>query len=124
MSRVPPRADPPRHWLVRRRTRRWLWAGYLALLGLSLLAGRWIHPHGPFGFEQRFGFFALYGFGVCVAMVVLAKVLGIFLKRQAGYYDRPDGTAGQPPGDNPGPPPPVDNAAAAARADTRPGRVP
>jgi hypothetical protein len=37
--------------------------------------------------DTRIGFFAWYGFVTCAAMVVGAKVLGIFLKRPDDYYD-------------------------------------
>jgi len=113
-----------RHWLLRRRTRLLLWLLFGALLGLVLLAGRWVHPHAVFGFEDHLGFFALYGFAVCVALVVVAKVLGIFLKRAEDYYQRPD----QSPGSGNEPQRTRDGASAGAvkdeprcEPDTRPG---
>ena len=41
-----------------------------------------------FDFENWFGFFAWYGFFMCVALVLAAKVMRIFLKRDEDYYDR------------------------------------
>jgi len=35
-----------------------------------------------------FGFHAVYGLLACVAMVLFAKFLGIYLKRGEDYYDR------------------------------------
>ena len=40
--------------------------------------------------ESWFGFNAWYGFGTCVAMVVAAKLLGTFLKRNDRYYEGED----------------------------------
>ena len=34
-----------------------------------------------------FGFFAAFGFFACLAMVLFAKFLGVFLKRPDSYYD-------------------------------------
>jgi len=47
-----------------------------------------IHHHAHFGFEGSFGFYAGYGFGVGIVLVVIAKVLGIFLRRKDTYYDQ------------------------------------
>jgi hypothetical protein len=43
--------------------------------------------HGYFEFDEWLGFNALYGFLCCVAMVLLAKVLGGVLKRKDDFYD-------------------------------------
>ena len=44
-----------------------------------------LHPH--FGFVDWFAFNAVYGFLTCVAMVLVAKLLGFTLKRPDDYYD-------------------------------------
>jgi hypothetical protein len=75
------------HWLVRPRTIRVLWIGFIVVLALTLVPDFFIHPHTYFGVEGTFGFFGWYGFLTCAAMVVVAKVLGIFLKRTDTYYD-------------------------------------
>ena len=41
-----------------------------------------------FDFENWLGFFAWYGGGMCVLLVLAAKVMRIFLKRDEDYYDR------------------------------------
>lgn len=79
--------DQDKHWLVRQGTIRILWVVFLAILAATVLAGLFVHGHVTFGIEGTFGFFAWYGFATCVAMVVGAKVLGIFLKREDTYYD-------------------------------------
>ena len=65
-----------------------LWViGIMILLVLVVIGGR-IEQHPHFAVEALFGFNAWYGFGCCVAMVVGAKLIGIFLKRKDTYYDR------------------------------------
>jgi len=83
--------DGQQHWLVRPRTIRLLWAGFIGVLVLTLLAGPFVHQHVHFGIEDSFGFYAWYGFATCVGMVVLAKLLGIFLKRREDYYQEGGG---------------------------------
>jgi len=67
---------------------RFWWIGFGVLLLLSLLPDGFIQHHAHFGFEDYFGFYAVYGFGAGVALVVIAKVMGIFLRRKDTYYDR------------------------------------
>jgi hypothetical protein len=84
-----PMADPkaPKHWLVRPATIRLLWIVSCAILALFVGADFFVHGHAYFGLDGTFGFYAWFGFFTCVAMVVGAKVLGIFLKRKDSYYD-------------------------------------
>lgn len=81
-------SDHGKHWLVRPQTIRWLWGAFGVILGLTVVAGLFVHQHVYFGIEDSFGFYAWYGFVTCVAMVVIAKLLGIFLKRPDDYYER------------------------------------
>lgn len=76
-----------KHWLVRARTIRLLWIGFIVVLTLLVLADLFIHPHPLFGIDGTFGFFAWYGLLTCVAMILVAKVLGFLLKRPDTYYD-------------------------------------
>lgn len=75
-----------KHWLVRPRTIRRLWVAFGIVLALTIVAGFFVHQHVYFGIEDSAGFFAWYGFVTCVAMVVFAKLMGIFLKRPDDYY--------------------------------------
>lgn len=75
-----------KHWLVRPKTIRRLWIGGFVLLALLIWADTFVHGHPSFGIDGTFGFYAWYGLGVCIAMVVFAKLLGFFLKRQDTYY--------------------------------------
>lgn len=79
--------EKSKHWLVRAKTIRRLWILFIVILILLLIPDFFIHQHAHFGLEATFGFYAWYGFVTCVAMVVVAKLLGIFLKRKDTYYD-------------------------------------
>ena len=80
-------AGEPVHPLVRPGTVRGLWIGFGAVLAVLVLGDLLIHPHAGFGIDGTFGFYAWYGLGTCVAMVLFAKGLGLFLKRRESYYD-------------------------------------
>ena len=88
-----PGVDAPRveggdnHWLTRPGTIRLLWIGFSVVLAITVLLQLVIKVKGYFGVDGWFGFGALYGFGCCVAMVLVAKVLGFALKRPEDYYD-------------------------------------
>jgi hypothetical protein len=75
------------HWLVRERTIKWLWAVFIAILAVTVLADLVIDHHPYFALDGTFGFGAWFGFITCVAMVVFAKLLGVILKRPDTYYD-------------------------------------
>ena len=74
------------NWLVRPTTIKLLWRVFIAILALTVLAQLVIKVKGYFGVDDWFGFAAAFGFLSCVAMVLLAKVLGFVLKRDENYY--------------------------------------
>ena len=75
------------NWLVRPTTIKLLWRVFIAILALTVLAQLVIKEKGYFGVNHWFGFVAAFGFLSCVAMVLLAKVLGFVLKRDENYYN-------------------------------------
>jgi len=75
------------NWLVRPTTIKLLWRVFIAILALTVLAQLVIKVKGYFGVDDWFGFAAAFGFLSCVAMVLLAKVLGFVLKRDENYYN-------------------------------------
>lgn len=75
------------HWLSRPGTIRRLWAGFAVLLALTVAAQFVIDIKGYFGIDGWPAFGAVYGFGACVGMVLVAKALGVLLKRPDDYYD-------------------------------------
>jgi uncharacterized membrane protein len=82
--------DEQLHWLVRPATIRKLWIGFSAVLAIVVLAQAVIYIKGYFGVDGWFGFGAIYGFVSCLLMVLVAKILGVVLKRPQAYYEVPD----------------------------------
>lgn len=84
----PPEAPPdePTHWLVRPGTIRGIWTVFALILAGLVAGDLLVHHHEHFRLDGFFGFYAWYGFGTCVLMVLGAKFLGIFLKRPDTYY--------------------------------------
>lgn len=75
------------HWLTRANTIRRLWRIFIAVLALTVVPDLIVTPHGYFGLDGTTGFYAWYGFLTCAAMIFIAKLLGVFLKRKDTYYD-------------------------------------
>ncbi len=75
------------HWLVRPKSIRLLWIIFGVVLAATLIAQFFIYIKGYFGVDGWFGFGAVYGLLSCVVMVIVAKVLGVLLKRREDYYD-------------------------------------
>ena len=75
------------HWLVRPTTIRWIWRISIVVLAFTVLAQLVFPVKGYFAVDGWLGFGALYGFIACVVMVIVAKGLGLFLKRDQHYYD-------------------------------------
>ena len=86
MSHEPTTQPSSDHWLVRPKTIRLLWIAFIVILVLTVIPDFFIHQYDEFGLEGSFGFYAWFGFGSCVLMVVGAKVLGYVLKRESRYY--------------------------------------
>lgn len=74
------------HWLARARTIRWLWRIFVAILALTGIAQLAVEVHPHFELEGVFGFNALYGFLACAVMILVAKGIGVLLKRPDSYY--------------------------------------
>jgi len=84
--------DEDKHWLYRQSSRIKLWAIQIVILVLALIPEFFVHHHARFEqfgihLDTSWGFHAWYGFLTCAAMVVGAKILGLFLKRKDTYYD-------------------------------------
>jgi len=77
-----------RHWLDEPRNVRLLWRLFLAVLALTVLVELLVDLHPHFAVEGLFGFHAWFGLLACAAMIVVAKALGVLLKRPDSYYDR------------------------------------
>ena len=79
------------HWLVRPSTIRVLWWVFAALLAMLVMLQFVIKVKGYFGVDGWFGFGAAFGFMSCLAMVLVAKLLGVILKRPEDYYEAAHG---------------------------------
>ena len=75
------------HWLDDPANVKRLWRGFLLVLALTVLAELLVVLHPAFAVEAIFGFNAIYGFLACAAMIIVAKVAGLVLKRPDDYYD-------------------------------------
>ena len=62
------------------------WRILIALLALTLLAQFAIEVHPHFGMERLFGAYAIYGFAACAALILIAKAIGLLLKRPDDFY--------------------------------------
>ncbi len=77
-------------WLVRPATIRLLWGILWVVLALTVAAHLVIEVKGYFVIDAWYGFGAAFGFLACVLMVIVAKALGVFLKRDQDYYKEED----------------------------------
>jgi len=84
MNREPPGDD---HWLERPRTIRRLWIGFAIVLALAVLAQVVVAIKPVSHFDGWPGFAAAFGFLSCFALVLIAKLIGLLLKRPDDYYD-------------------------------------
>jgi len=85
--KISPKNTQPDHWLRRPKTIRKLSIGGSLMLAALVAIDPWISSYGQFGFDALFAFNAWFGFLACVAMVFVAKGLGLFLKRRDTYFD-------------------------------------
>ena len=58
-----------------------------AVCAISLVAEFFIHRHVAHPWAALFGFYAIYGFGACVLLVLAAKEMRKFIMRGEDYYD-------------------------------------
>ena len=78
------------HWLVRPATIRMLWTAFIVVLALTVAAEFFVAEPAHAGLAGTFGFGAWFGFAACAALILVAKVIGVFLKRPDDYYDAGD----------------------------------
>lgn len=83
---------------LRPRTRRTLWLALGAALLLAVAANFAIDQKAHFGIDGSFGFYAWFGFLACVALIVLGKIVGVFVRRDPDYYRAGADAGTAPPG--------------------------
>jgi hypothetical protein len=76
------------YWLDDPRNVDRLVFGFYVVCGLLLVIDIFIPKHGPFAIEHVYGFYGIFGFVACVALVLIAKQLRRVLMRPEDYYDR------------------------------------
>lgn len=76
------------HWLYRPRSLNGIFWGLILVCAALGFADLFYHRHTVFDFEAIPGFFSIFGFVVCVGLVLGAKELRKILKRDEDYYDR------------------------------------
>lgn len=81
------------HWLTRPETIRKLWRLFIAVLAAVVLAEVLVPREAHFDVDRLFSFYALFGFVACAVLIVVAKALGVLLKRPDTYYDDEAGDA-------------------------------
>ena len=76
-----------RYWLDEpRNVTKLVWIHVTICTGLFFADGLY-HKHSIFAAEDLFGFYGIYGFMVCVGLVLAAKWLRQYLMRPEDYYD-------------------------------------
>lgn len=63
-----------------------IWKTFLAVLAASVLAQFFVQTQPHFEIERLFAFNAVYGFLCCAVLILVAKALGLLLKRKDDHY--------------------------------------
>lgn len=61
---------------------------FFASLAVLLVVDFFIHKHPHFPWEGAPEFYAVYGFVSCVALIFIAKLLRLIVRRDEDYYDK------------------------------------
>ncbi len=81
-------SDPKKYWLDDKRNVKKILYVLYAVCAALFIADAFYHKHPHFEAEYVFGFYAVFGFIMCVALVLAAKVIQVFLSRDEEYYDK------------------------------------
>jgi hypothetical protein len=76
------------YWLDSPRNVAWLLRAFYIACGLLVAIDVSVPKHGPFAIEHVLGFYGIFGFVACVALVLIAKQLRRVLMRPEDYYGR------------------------------------
>ena len=76
------------YWLDNSKNVTKVFWGVVAVCVLLFAADAFYHKHVELEAESVFGFYGIYGFVACVALVLAAKGLRKILMRNEDYYDR------------------------------------
>ncbi len=85
-----PNGGERRYWLDEpRNVTKVVWGLVVVCCGLFFADALYV-KHGLFSVESLFAFYAVFGFVVCVCLVLIAKWMRTFLMRPEDYYDSDD----------------------------------
>lgn len=84
-NRIP--SGEPKRWLDHSHNVDKIYWAVIAASAALFLADVFYHKHPAFEMEAVFGFYGLWGFFVCVGLVLAAKGLRLFVKRNEDFYD-------------------------------------
>ena len=79
--------ESPRWLDDKRNVRKIVWALVIICAGL-FAADSFYEKHPYFAAEYVFGFYAIYGFVMCVGLVLSAKWLRTIIMRDEDFYDK------------------------------------
>lgn len=82
-----PAAHVKPQWLAHKISIRILWVVGLGIIAALVYGDVYLTPHPYFGLDGSFGFYAWFGLSTCIAMILVAKLLGPYLSRKDTYYD-------------------------------------
>ena len=75
-------------WLDRPKNVTKIYLGLWSFGAALLIADLVVHRRAEAGLDGWFGFYGVYGFAACVALVLAAKLLRRGVRRPEDYYDR------------------------------------
>lgn len=76
------------YWLDRPESARKIYLGLWVIGAAWVIPDFFLHKHEDVDFAAMQGFYAIFGFVACVALVIAAKGLRRLLMRPEDYYDR------------------------------------
>jgi len=76
-----------RDFFDKKKNLKWMWRFFLGCLVLLILSDFFIEKPENHFWEKIPAFFSIYGFVACSFIVLIAKKLRHFLKRDENYYD-------------------------------------
>lgn len=85
-----PQHEQRRYWLDKPENVRTVIRVLIVFCAVAMSGSLLYQSHGPFSVEHVFGFFGIFGFVACVALVLVAKWMRTFLMRPEEYYDPHD----------------------------------
>jgi hypothetical protein len=88
MNGKPPSRNSKAYWLDDPKNVDKVYWSVIVTCAVLFLLDAFYEKHPEFAMEKIFGFYGLYGFIACVGLVLAAKEMRKFLKRDEDYYDR------------------------------------